>query len=145
MRTLRKNEQKLFYSLFVSNSPKYELDEDGNRIIDSYDDFGNPIYLEVGENEDTYSQPVEFWACIDGNVRETLMKEFGTINSPNYAQIVAKTGLYDFKVGTLIWKDSEIEYKEDGTPDEASADYDVIGILDEQTDNTTFFLHKNVK
>lgn len=145
MRTLRKNEQKLFYSLFISNSPKYELDEDGNRIIDYYDDFGNPIYLEEGENEDTYSDPVEFWACIDGNVRETLMKEFGTISSPNYAQIVAKTGLYEFKVGTLIWKDSEIKYKEDGTPDEASADYDVIGILDEQTDNTTFFLHKNVK
>jgi len=145
MRTLRKNEQKLYYSLFISNSPKYELDEDGNRIIDYYDDFGNPIYLEEGENEDTYSMPVEFWACIDGNIRETLMKEFGTISSPNYAQIVAKTGLYDFKVGTLIWKDSEIKYKEDGTPDEASADYDVIGILDEQTDNTTFFLHKNVK
>jgi hypothetical protein len=145
MRTLRKNEQKMFYSLFVSNAPKYELDEYGNRIIDSFDDFGNPIYLEVGENEDTYSAPVEFWASIDGNVRQTLMQEFGTINSPNYAQIVARTGLYDFKVGTLIWKDSEIVYKADGTPDESSADYDVIGVLDEQVDNTTFYLHKNVK
>lgn len=145
MRTLRKNEQKMFYSLFVSNAPKYELDENGNRIIDSFDDFGNPIYLEVGENEDTYSAPVEFWASIDGNVRQTLMQEFGTINSPNYAQIVARTGLYDFKVGTLIWKDSEIVYKADGTPDESSADYDVIGVLDEQVDNTTFYLHKNVK
>lgn len=145
MRTLRKNEQRMFYSLFVSNAPKYELDEYGNRIIDSFDDFGNPIYLEVGENEDTYSVPVEFWASIDGNVRQTLMQEFGTINSPNYAQIVARTGLYDFKVGTLIWKDSEIVYKADGTPDESSADYDVIGVLDEQVDNTTFYLHKNVK
>ena len=135
----------MFYSLFVSNAPKYELDEYGNRIIDSFDDFGNPIYLEVGENEDTYSAPVEFWASIDGNVRQTLMQEFGTINSPNYAQIVARTGLYDFKVGTLIWKDSEIIYKADGTPDESSADYDVIGVLDEQVDNTTFYLHKNVK
>lgn len=145
MRTLRKNELRLFYSLFLENAPKYELDEEGHKIVDYYDDDGNPIYLETGETEDTYDDPVEFWANIDGNVRETLMQEFGVINSPNYAQIVAKTGLYDFKVGTLIWKDSEIEYKEDGTPDEASADYDVIGILDEQTDNTTFFLHKNVK
>ena len=46
MRMLKKNKQKLHYSLFLEERPEYALDEFGNKIIEYVDEEGN-ISLEV--------------------------------------------------------------------------------------------------
>jgi hypothetical protein len=38
-----------------------------------------------------------------------------------------KRGEFNFAIGDLIWKESEVEYA-DGKVDESSADYRIIGI-----------------
>ena len=51
MRTLEKNKQKMFYSLYKGIAPIYEYDSDGNKVVDFVDDDGTEYYREIGEKE----------------------------------------------------------------------------------------------
>lgn len=145
MRTLRKNKQKMFYSLPLGETPIYVRDEDGNIKYDGYtdeqgvfypeyDDNGNPIPLETGNTIEGFSEPTEFHNGISGQLSEVMIEAFGINDSSIYAQMTYKANEYPFKVGTLIWKKSEVTYKEEygeTVVDKTSADYEVMGILDE--------------
>lgn len=128
MRTPRKIRQPLLYSLIVGKEPIYERDENGNiiyRII-----AGEQVPKTTGGKRDIYSAPITFYNTISGDLSENELQAFGTQNNAN-AKMTYRRGQYPFKTGTIIWKDSEVKFLEDGTPDPISADYRVVGVMTE--------------
>lgn len=146
MRTARNLKQRMKYSLKDTERPKYELDEYGN--IKYYEDEdGNRIPLETGETEVVFGEPVEFESSINNKLNEVLLKSFGIDDSTNYAQITEQKGVLPLKEGSVIWKQSEVKYKNGSNDvvDEKSADYIVKGVADEGINIDLFLLQKNVK
>lgn len=146
MRTLLKNQQPMKYALLLGTFPIYERDEYGE-IIYYTDGEGNRIPLETGESEERYSEPVEFGANINNKLDEVAWTEYGIDNSTNFAQIVTDKGVLPLKAGSVIWKKSEVRYKdaEKTIPDETTADYIVKGVADEGLSADLFLLQKKVK
>lgn len=133
------------YSLQIGEVPIYETDDDGN-ILYYTDDDGNEIPLETGETRIMYSEPEEFFANINNKLDEVTWTEYGIDNSTNYSQIVAEKGVLPLKAGSVIWKKSEVQYKdeEETIIDETSADYIVKGVADEGLSVDLFLLQKKV-
>lgn len=146
MMTLDANKQKLHYSLQNGQVPIYATDENGN-IIYYTDSDGNKIPLETGEYTIGYSKPEPFFANINNKLNEVLWKDYGIDDSTNYAQLIVSKGLLPLKAGSVIWKQSEIGYKDDekAVVDETTADYTVKGIADEGMSEDLFLLQRNVK
>lgn len=158
MRTLRKNQQPMKYSLQIGEMPIYNRDENREIIYEYYeDDEGNKIYYldedgnkipsETGENKMMYSIPEEFSANINNKLDEVTWTEYGIDNSTNYSQIVVEKGTLPLKTGSIIWKKSEVKYKdkEETMIDETSADYIVKGVADEGLSVDLFLLQRNLK
>ena len=152
------NKQKMTYALPTGQQPKYELDSDGNIDYEGYmgedgifvpylDDDGNKIPKLTGDTIDTYSAPVIFYSSINNKLNEVLAKEFGIDDSTNYAQLVTDKEEFPLKVGALIWKRSEVGYKDNNKTiiDSTSADYIVKGVADEGLTVDLYLLRKNVK
>lgn len=146
MLTLASNKKSMKYSLQGERVPIYETDEDGN-IIYYEDADGNRIPLETGEYETGYSKPVSFFANINNKLNEVVWQDYGIDNSTNYAQIVASKDELPLKAGSVIWKKSEVGYKDDDKTivDETTADYIVKGVADEGMSEDLFLLKRNVK
>ncbi len=146
MMMLAANSQRMYYALQDTEIPIYERDEDGS-IIYYEDEDGNKIPLETGEMEMGYSQPTEFLANINNKLNEVVWKEYGIDNSTNYAQIVVSKETLPLKAGSVIWKKSEIGYKDNEKTivDESTADYVVKGVADEGLSEDLFLLQRNVK
>lgn len=144
--TLAQNKQKMYYSLQVDSIPVYETDADGN-IIYYEDEDGNKIPLETGEMTVGYTSPVKFFANITNKLNEVVWQDYGIDDSTNYAQLLVSKGYLPIKSGSVIWKKSEIIYKdeEQTIPDESSADYVVKGVADEGLNEDLFLLKRNVK
>lgn len=146
MMVLEQNQQKMYYSLQDGQIPIYEsyTDDDGN-IIYILDDDGNKI--ETGEYQTGYTKPIPFNACINNKLNEVVWQDYGIDDSTNYAQILVSKGTLPLKAGSVIWKKSEIAYKDnDNTiPDESSADYKIKGVADEGLNFDLFLLKRNVK
>lgn len=143
MRTLRKNQQALFYSNLIGTAPIYETDEDGN--IKYYEDSeGNRYPLDTGETELIYGTPVEFYANLSMSGGEAEAVEYGLSVADYQCTAVYQKNAYPIKEGTLIWHKSPIEYEYGGTeieietengekvlttaPIEVSSDYQVIKV-----------------
>lgn len=146
MMTLQANKQKMYYSLQDGQVPIYETDEDGN-IIYYTDSEGNQIPIETGEYTTGYSQPVSFFANINNKLNEVVWQDYGIDNSTNYAQIVASKGELPLKAGSVIWKKSEVGYKDEAKTivDITTSDYTVKGVADEGMSEDLFLLQRNVK
>lgn len=144
--TLASNKQKMYYSLQDGQIPIYEsyTDEEGN-VIYITDDDGNKI--ETGETTIGYTKPVEFKANITNKLNEVVWQDYGIDDSTNYAQIIVSKGALPLKAGGVIWKKTQILYKDDENtiPDESSADYTVKGVADEGLNEDLFLLKRNVK
>ena len=128
MRTPRKIKQPLIYALLKGKEPVYERDKDGNivyRIIG-----GEKVPKTTGEKRDVYSSPITFYNTISGVLTEDELQAFGTQNNAS-AKMTYHRDQYPFRTGTLIWKNSEVRFLDDGTPDPTSADYRVKGIMTE--------------
>lgn len=158
MMTLASNKQSMKYSLQGEIVPIYETDENGNIVYDHYtdsdgniiyylDENGNKIPLATGEYTTGYSQPVSFFANINNKLNEVVWQDFGIDDSTNYAQIITSKDKLPLKVGSVIWKKSEVGYKDDDKTivDETTADYTVKGIADEGMSEDLFLLQRNVK
>lgn len=145
MRLLRKNMQPMKYALQDGEIPIYETDEDGNIIYIEVD--GQKVPVETGEYTTGYSSPVDFEANINNKLAEVLIKDFGIDDSTNYAQIVVEKDALPIKNGSVIWKKSEVKYKDEGKTivDEKSADYLVKGVADEGQSEDLFLLQRIVK
>lgn len=145
MRTARNLKQKMKYALAGAEIPVYELDEYGN-ILYYEDADGNKFPLETGDTKQGYHAPVDFEASINNKLDEVLVKEFGIDDSTNYSQIVTAKGYLPLKVGSLIWKKSEVKYEDEEKTivDKTSSDYTVMGIADEGLNFDLFLLQRNV-
>lgn len=128
MRTPRRVRQPLIYALLKGKEPIYERDKDGNIIYKIV--AGEKIPKTTGEKRDIYSAPITFYNSISGQLTEDELQAFGTQNNA-IAKMTYHREQYPFRTGTLIWKTSEVQYLDDGTPDPTSADYRVIGIMTE--------------
>jgi hypothetical protein len=148
MRTLLRNKQTLYYALLDGTLPEYELDSDGNKIVDYVDEeTGVTYYVETGVNTPVYSPAVEFKGNIAFAGADLLRQEYG-ISDENYEAVlvlnkneipITETSLiwYQTKPGTKVIDD--VEYADDAT-----ADYRVLRSVP-SLNNDRFILAKVVK
>lgn len=131
MRLAKRNYQKMSYSLLSASTPQYETDSSGNIVYTTVD--GVQVPVEIGVTEPNYSAPVEFLASISGNLNEMHMRAWGVDQSSVYSEIVCQKGYLPLKVGMLVWRTSEIKWENEAQhiPKASSADYRVVGIMDE--------------
>jgi hypothetical protein len=124
MRTLKKNEQTLYYANYVGDITIYAKDEDGNILTTVVDGETVEVVDSVVQG---YEEPIEFHANISFDSGETRMAEYG-LNSSQYNAIINATkGKFPFNEQTLIWHTSQPQFKE-GVVVPESADYRVIAI-----------------
>lgn len=126
IRTNRRIRQKMYYVMPIGQVPIYETDDDGNIIYIIRG--GTKIPKESGLYKQGYSTPTMFYNSITGTLTEDELQAFGNEARGN-AKMTYHRNEYPFGPGTLIWKDSEMRYKADGTIDDDSADYRVVGVL----------------
>jgi hypothetical protein len=119
------------YSLFNSSTPEYERDEQGNIIYTEVN--GQQVPVETGEEIPAYATPVDFKASISSELNEMHVKSYGVDQSSIYAELVTEKNLVPITVGTLIWVKSPVEWEDVGQtiPKAESADYTVVGLMDE--------------
>jgi hypothetical protein len=118
----------MFYSNFHKSEPVYLKDDEGNIIYRTMPD-GVQIAVKDGETKEGYDEPTEFWNSISGTLTEDELMAFGK-EARAVAKITYHKGDFPFRIGTLIGKNSEVGYIGDEV-DENSADYRIMGILDE--------------
>lgn len=128
MRVARRIKQRMYYALLIGKEPIYERDDNGNIIYRIHD--GERIPVETGYFDDIYTDPIMFFNSISGQLTENELQAFGTQNLAD-AKMTYKRGQYPFKTGTLIWKQSEVKRKENGEIDPSSADFRVMGVMNE--------------
>lgn len=128
MRQNRRIKQKMFYSNFGKEIPVYVTDDAGEIAYQTMPD-GKTIPRTTGETKQVYEEPAEFYNSISGTLTEDELQAFGG-EKRAVAKMTFKKAQYPFRVGTLVWKDSEVGYIGEEV-DENSADYRVMGILDE--------------
>lgn len=142
---MKKNKQKMKYSLFIGSVPIYETDEEGNPIVDYVDEEGNVFYRETGQKELQYGEPIPFFASISSELNELHARSFGVDQSSIYSTIVCKKGDLPFEYGVKIWKETPIKWKDEinKIPDADSADYTVTGVMTEYIHEDWFLLQRN--
>ncbi len=125
MRTLRRNQQKMYYSNLIGTAPIYETDEDGN--IKYYEDSeGNRYPLDTGETELIYGTPVEFRANIAMSGGEAEAVEYGLSVADYQAVMVLTKGSVPLKEGSLIWHTSPVEYEYGGSEIEVEVNGETV-------------------
>lgn len=129
MRTSRRIKQKMFYSNFQTGIPVYEKDAEGNIIYREMPD-GQMIPVTDGTTISGYEEPTEFLNSITATLTEDELMAFGG-EKRAIAKMTYRKSEYPFIVGTLIWKQSPVQYDKEGNVDPLSADYRVMGVLDE--------------
>lgn len=129
MRTSRRQKQSMFYSNFREDIPIYERDSEGNIIYRTMPD-GEEVPVTNGDTIKGYDTPVEFFNSITATLTEEELQAFGG-EKKAVAKMTYHIDQFPFKVGTLIWKKSPVGYDGEGNVDPESADYRVMGILDE--------------
>lgn len=146
MRTLRRNKQKLLYSLQIDELvPVYETDDAGN--IKYYTDSdGNKIPIETGDYELGYAVPVEFYANISMGGSDTQQDVFGIDVSSYDATVLVERDSLPVTETSLIWYDTEPTYNDDKKTivNWRTADYSVVKIVD-SLNFTKIILKKRVK
>lgn len=155
MRTLNRNKQEMYYSLFLAEKEIYVLDNDGNRILD-YVDTDRIEYYRT-EKVVLYTPPVKFYGNIAMSGGEARMVEYGLNQADYEAKLVVDKGLLPIDETSRIWYENEpktslVEYWFAGNvdktivevPDAFSADYTVAKKIP-SLNNDVYALKKIVK
>lgn len=143
MRMLNRNKQRMKYYVNGKKVPIYDTDDNGNInyiIVD-----GEKVPVETGEYQIIDEKLVDFKANINSTLTEAFIKAFGVDDSSDKATIVCVKNKIPLKVGMRIWRNSEVEYNEDGSIDIDSADYVVVATNDEALNEDSFLLKKVAK
>lgn len=144
MRGNRRLKQTMKYSLYMGEQPVYEKDSSGNIVYIEVD--GVQVPLDTGEKAPRFAEPVEFKASMSSKLNEMAAKEYGVDQSNIYSELCLSNQEFNvqFKYGTLIWKNSEVVWEDETEkiPDKTSADYKVVGILDEYQHFTRYLLER---
>jgi len=143
MRTLRKNKQAMYYSLYRAAEEVYEEEGTSTRYITD-EDTGYPIPVEIGTQKAVYSPPVSFSANITSNLNQMHVKAYGIDQSSIYSELICEKGQLPLKVGSIIWRESPIQWDDETEriPKQSSADYTVVGILTEYQHNDFYMLQR---
>lgn len=133
----------MYYALQTGEEvPVYERDADGNIVYRTIG--GKSIPVESGTYERGYSDAVEFYNGISGELNAYELEAFGVDNSDSYAKMTYPKGAYPFQLGTLIWKKSEVKYVAFRV-DPKSADYEIVAIRDEDLNVWSALLKRILK
>ena len=144
MRTLRKNKQKMYYSLYSTTSEIYEQEGTSVKtIIDQ--ETGELIPVSTGTLKPVYAPPVGFEANITSNLKKLHIEAYGVDQSAIYSEIMVQKGLVPLKVGSIIWRENPIvwEDEENRIPYQPSSDYTVMGLLTEYQNYDFYLLQRN--
>lgn len=144
MRMLNRNKQQLYYALHIGVEPIYELDENGDKIIEYIDKEGNIYYRESGEYKQKYSEPVSFEGNIATSGGESEAIEFGLNMSDYEAVLIVDKGFIPVSETSLIWHDTEPVILDDGSVDGESADYSIVK-LSPSLNSDKYVLKKLIK
>ena len=125
MRTLNKNKQKLYYSLYNGSQEQHETDPQGTVqyvIID-----GQAVPVEIGTTTDSYSDPVAFRANIAFG-GDSDIQSYGISIGDYDAIVVTDRNKYPIKESSLIWFETEPDLS-GGAVDPKTADYTVKAVV----------------
>lgn len=124
MRSLKKNQQKLWYSTYANQITIYERDENGEIIYDEIDGEQIP---RIKCERAGYNNPVSFYANISAAKGTSDSEVFGV--SLDYTKTISTCDMtLPLSETSLIWFETEPKYNADGTVDSNSADYSVVAI-----------------
>lgn len=147
MRTLKRNQQKLYYAELLGSEVVYALDENGNKIVSYIDDTEIPpviYYEELGTTEEHYSAPVPIEANIAMSNGDMVEREYGLSEGSYEAILVTEKGKYPITETCLIWYKTEPQVDEHGYAISSSADYTILSI-NESLNVDKYILGKVVK
>lgn len=120
MRSLKKNQQNLWYSTYADQITIYERDENGEIV---YVDAEKTIPKIIAERAG-YNKPVSFYANISAGKGTAQEEVFG--KDIDFTRTISTTDLsLTIDELSLVWIESEPKYLEDGTVDTNGADYKV--------------------
>lgn len=140
MRSLKKNQQKLWYSTYANQITEYYRDSNGNIIYDEID--GEQIPRIKGEKAG-YNNPFSFYANISAGKGTAQEEVFGV--SLDYTNIISTSDMsLPLDEKSLVWFETEPTYNADGTVNEASADYSIVGLA-KSLNNVVYALKKRSK
>ena len=140
MRSLKKNMQKLHYSLYSEQITIFEKDENGNII---YDEIDGESFPRIIEERAGYSNPVSFYANISAAKGISDSEVFGV--SLDYTKTISTSDMtLPISETSLIWSETEPAYNDDGTVNEASADYSVVAVA-KSLNNVAYAIKKLAK
>lgn len=147
MRTLAKNKQKMYYALYKGEEDEYELDENGNKILEYVDEDGTEYYRVTGLKIPMYFEPVSFLGNFSesGN-GEAQLRPYGIDISGYDALLVMDKNEIPIDETALIWKETEPKYKdvEKTILDTQSADY-TVGKDKSSLNQSIYLLNKIIK
>lgn len=140
LRSLKKNKQRMLFATYSDMITIYKKDENGNIIYEEID--GELIPIIISEKAG-YSEPQEFYANISAGKGTSQEEVFGV--SLDYTKTISTSDM-DLPISetSLIWFETEPAYNADGTVNEASADYSVVGIA-KSLNNVVYALKKRAK
>lgn len=140
MRSLRKNQQKLWYSTYAGQITIYERDKNGEIIFDEIDGEKIP---RIKSEQAGYNNPVSFYANISAAKGISDSEVFGV--SLEYTKTISTCDMtLPISETSLIWYEAEPKYNADGTVDSASADYAVVAIA-RSLNNVVYAIKKLAK
>lgn len=121
MRSLKKNQQKLWYSTYADQITIYERDENGEIV---YDEIDGEKYPRIKAERAGYNKPVFFHANTSAGKGTAQEEVFG--KDIDFTRTISTTDLtLPIDELSLVWIESEPKYLEDSTVDPNSADYKV--------------------
>lgn len=121
MRSLKKNQQKLYYSTYADQITIYEREENGEIV---YDEIDSEKYPRIIAERAGYNKPVSFDANVSAGKGTAQEDVFG--KDIDFTRTISTTDLtLPIDTLSLVWIESEPKYLEDGTVDPNSADYKV--------------------
>lgn len=147
MRTLKRNQQKLYYAELTGSEDVYALDNEGNKIVAYVDDTKEPpvIYYEkLGTRENVYSAPVLIEANIMQSNGDMVEREYGLSEGSYEAILVTEKGKYPITKTCLIWRETEPQVDGQGHALPNTADYTILSI-NESLNVDKYILGKVVK
>ena len=140
MRSLNRNKQALYYSLYSEQITEYETDGAGNIIYDEIDGKQIP---RIKAERAGYNNPVPFYANISAAKGTSDAEVFGV--ALDYTKTISTTDLtLPISETSLIFFETEPVYRQDGTLDESSADYSVVAVA-RSLNNVVYALKKRAK
>lgn len=131
MRTLNRNQQKLYYAELIGSEVIYALDEHGNKKVAYVDYTETPpvtYYEELGSTEKHYSAPVPIEANIAQSNGDMVEREYGLSEGSYAAILVTEKDKYPITKTCLIWHTSEPQVDDKGYALPTSADYTILSI-----------------